>query len=299
VTARAGPSDVFVLDFDGVLIDSEPEVSQSAYDAAKDYWPDLFAKVDGAKRAGVLAGLRETRPVLVRGYESMVMARLILEDPNSVSSILADWESLLQAMLSGWGEDWQQLQQAFEQHRGDWLASDREGWLAMNQPYPGVAEALRYCEFPFYIASSKAAKRVSPLLKEQLGQDIPEDSPRLFASLLPPNEMKVETLRQIAARPICADTGARLHFVDDRLETLLAVRGSAGMDKWNLYLADWGYNTKEERMAAAGTPRIKVLNRPAFLELLKWGILMGVDDGCEPTAEEVAAGVAMQKKMHK
>jgi hypothetical protein len=25
-TARAGPSDVFVLDFDGVLVDSEPEV---------------------------------------------------------------------------------------------------------------------------------------------------------------------------------------------------------------------------------------------------------------------------------
>ena len=49
------------------------QVSRSAYDAAKDYWPDIFAKVDGAKRAGVLAGLRETRPVLVRGYESMVM----------------------------------------------------------------------------------------------------------------------------------------------------------------------------------------------------------------------------------
>jgi hypothetical protein len=28
-----------------------------------------------------------------------------------------------------------------------------------------------------------------------------------------------------------------------------------------------------------------------FLELLKWGMLMGVDDGCEPTPEEVAAGV--------
>ena len=51
-------------------------------------------------------------------------------------------------------------------------------------------------------------------------------------------------------------------------------------------------------MAAAGTPGIKVLSRPAFLELLKWGILMGVDDGCEPTVEEVAAGVAMQKKLH-
>ena len=49
----------------------------------------------------------------------------------------------------------------------------------------------------------------------------------------------IAVCRLIAARPICADTGARLHFVDDRLETLLAVREAADMDKWNLYLADW------------------------------------------------------------
>lgn len=52
-----------------------------------------------------------------------------------------------------------------------------------------------------------------------------------------------------------------------------------------------GYNTAAERKAAKSTPGITVLSRPAFVELLKWGILMGVDDGCEPTPEEVAAGV--------
>jgi hypothetical protein len=48
-------------------------VSRSAYDAAQDYWPELFATLDDAKRAGILAGLKQTRPVLVRGYECMVM----------------------------------------------------------------------------------------------------------------------------------------------------------------------------------------------------------------------------------
>lgn len=46
-------------------------------------------------------------------------------------------------------------------------------------------------------------------------------------------------LRTIADRPVCKDTGARLHFIDDRLETLLAVQHAAGCDKWKLYLADW------------------------------------------------------------
>lgn len=28
-----------------------------------------------------------------------------------------------------------------------------------------------------------------------------------------------------------------------------------------------------------------------LLELLKWGVMMGVDDGCEPEPEEVKEGV--------
>jgi hypothetical protein len=57
-----------------------------------------------------------------------------------------------------------------------------------------------------------------------------------------------------------------------------------------------GYNTAAERAAAKATPGIRVLSKPAFIELLKWGILMGVDDGCEPTADEVAAGVHVSKR---
>lgn len=102
--AAAAPSDVFVLDFDGVLVgecchqsaictilpaaptltpdvhphahlptDSEPEVSASAYAAARDYFPDVFINVSTEQESEVMQGLHQTRPVLVRGYESMVM----------------------------------------------------------------------------------------------------------------------------------------------------------------------------------------------------------------------------------
>jgi len=57
-----------------------------------------------------------------------------------------------------------------------------------------------------------------------------------------------------------------------------------------------GYNTAAERAAAKAAPGIRVLSRAAFIELLKWGILMGVDDGCEPTPEEVAAGVQQSRR---
>eukprot|EP00879_Flechtneria_rotunda_P030245 GHRR01032853.1.p1 GENE.GHRR01032853.1~~GHRR01032853.1.p1 ORF type:complete len:143 (+),score=45.70 GHRR01032853.1:360-788(+) len=130
-------------------------------------------------------------------------------------------------------------------------------------------------------------------MQEHFGMaDLTPDSPRLFASLLPPEEKKMEALATISSRPLCQEPGVRLHFVDDRLDILLAVQQAANLQHWNLHLADWGYNTAAERKAAKSAPGIKLLTRSSFIELLKWGVVMGVDDGCEPTPEEVAAGVA-------
>ena len=53
------------------------------------------------------------------------------------------------------------------------------------QPFPGVVEALKECPYPVYIASSKAGHRVSALMQAVMGVELPEDSPRLYASLLP------------------------------------------------------------------------------------------------------------------
>jgi hypothetical protein len=41
-----------------------------------------------------------------------------------------------------------------------------------------------------------------------------------------------------------------------------------------------GYNTAAERATAEATDGIRVVSRQQCIELLKWGIMMGVDDGC-------------------
>ena len=63
---------------------------------------------------------------------------------------------------------------------------------------PTAYPATQDCPYPFYIASSKAASRLSVLLKAGLPQVedlLMEGSPRVFASLLPPNTRKAEALR--------------------------------------------------------------------------------------------------------
>jgi hypothetical protein len=98
-----------------------------------------------------------------------------------------------------------------------------EEYRAINKVYPGVASALMMCEQPYYIASSKKANRVSKLATDVLKlKGFEEDSPRLFAGLLPPNERKAETLR-------CAHNSFRSCSisVDNPLGFLYMLRGHA------------------------------------------------------------------------
>ena len=74
-------------------------------------------------------------------------------------------------------------------------AAVQHAWTHKNQLFVGVYEAMRACEYPWYVASSKAAHRISVLMGSLLGIDLPPDSPRLFASLVPPEQSKVEALR--------------------------------------------------------------------------------------------------------
>ncbi len=36
------------------------------------------------------------------------------------------------------------------------------------------------------------------------------------------------------------------------------------LQEWQLYLVDWGYNTREERERAEANPRISVINKAQF-----------------------------------
>jgi hypothetical protein len=327
-----------------VLVDSEPEVSAAAIDAAAtfdDAWSRAIGAADAAdgavRRRLLMQGLRRTRPVLVRGYEAVVMARLLAEAldapggggggglDRAVGRIVSDWPRELDAAMRrffpGAAPGRAPLEAHFERRRAAALAGPgRAAWLALNAPYATRGDALRAAvrdaaAGPIYFVSSKKAERVAALLQHHFAlPDAGVGSPRLFASLLPPEREKARALREIAARPAASAEGVRRHFVDDRLDTLLAVAADAELARgWTLYLAAWGYCAEgevaeAERLAAerrraargargggggggGGGADLRVLRRPEDLaELLRWGLVSGgVDDGCEPTESEKRA----------
>ena len=288
----AGPEDLFVLDFDGVLADTQMEVMSAGFEVARARWPDLFV---GQSDSKMLSNLSRVRPKLVRGFESAIMARLIAEDESNIDTILESddaWETVIVSRsLESWGESATDLSSAFEAWRRDRIKNDFESWLVLNPLYPGIKEALDDCPYPFYIASSKARDRLVPLVNALLCLGVEEDSPRISAGLIPPNEMKQEAILSILSKPICQDPATSLHFVDDRFETLKYISTDNSISsRMNLYLAGWGYCTKHEQEEAIEMG-IRVLSLDEFCELLRFGIIMQVNDGCQETEEETLANV--------
>ena len=52
-----------------------------------------------------------------------------------------------------------------------------------------------------------------------------------------------------------------MHFIEDRMETLLAVASVPTLDHVKLYLVDWGYNTSEEKQKALQHSRIQLISK--------------------------------------
>ncbi|KAK3194776.1 hypothetical protein Dsin_026086 [Dipteronia sinensis] len=266
--------DLYALDFDGVICDSCGESSLSAVKAAKVRWPGLFDDVDSTLEDWIVDQMYIVRPVVETGYENLLLVRLLLEtrlpsvwkssvaEGLTVEGILENWSKLKPVILEEWGEDREALIDLFGKVRDEWIDTDLATWIGANRFYPGVSDALKFASSRIYIVTTKQSRFADALLRELAEVTIPPD--RIYGLGTGP---KVEVLKQLQKKP--EHQGVTLHFVEDRLATLKNVIKEPELDGWNLYLGDWGYNTKKEREEAASIPRIHLLGLNDFSKKLK------------------------------
>ncbi|OEL27503.1 hypothetical protein BAE44_0011478 [Dichanthelium oligosanthes] len=230
----AGPSraamggDLFALDFDGVFCDSCGESSLSAVKAAKVRWPWVFEQVDAAMEKWIVEQMYTLRPVVETGYENLLLVRLLVEIqiPSVRKSSVADG-LIIQEIL----ENWLKLKPTL-----------MDEWQEDRESLVDLFGRSRFAE---------------ALLKELAGIDFPSE--RIYGLGTGP---KVKVLQQLQQMP--QHQGLTLHFIEDRLATLKNVIKEPALDKWNLYLVTWGYNTQKEREEAQGISRIQLVDLPDF-----------------------------------
>ncbi|CAN6197583.1 unnamed protein product [Urochloa humidicola] len=272
--AAMGGGDLFALDFDGVLCDSCGESSLSAVKAAKVRWPWVFEKVDSSMEDWIVEQMYTLRPVVETGYENLLLVRLLVEiqipcvrkssvaDGLSIQEILENWLKLKPTLMDEWQEDRDSLVDLFGHVRDEWIENHLSGWIGANRFYPGTADALKLSSSEAYIVTTKQSRFAKALLKELAGIDFPSE--RIYGLGTGP---KVKVLQQLQQMP--QHQGLTLHFIEDRLATLKNVIKEPALDKWNLYLVTWGYNTQQEREEAQGISRIQLVDLPDFSKKLK------------------------------
>lgn len=255
---RSQPNNVFAVDFDGVLCNSAAETAVTAWRAGSCIWTAWQGLEPPAL---YLSRFLKLRPVVETGYESILLMRLIDTGVDD-EAVELRFSELCVTLLKEIQHPKTDLISLFDQTRTSWINRDLDGWLNRHSFYPEIAEifAARAERDPVFILTTKQECFVSLLLKS-CGIRIFDD--HIFG--LSRGKSKEDVLDDLSRRPQFA--GARFHFVEDKLQTLIRVTTRASLNHVFLYLADWGYNTPQEREKARSIPRITIWDRGSFMNV--------------------------------
>ncbi|WP_255475908.1 HAD family hydrolase [Synechococcus sp. BIOS-E4-1] len=220
---------LLVFDFDGVIVDGMNEYWWSARRACLRLHPAVDLPESTPPE------FRQLRPWIHHGWEMVLIAALISEqcgplEQLGVHEFVHDYAAHCTAALKRFSWTPALLQQALEAVRADAVRTDRDAWLALHQPYPGVPERLNaFSEenMAWAVLTTKARDFTAELLA----------SMGLKPERLDGHESgsKPEVLRRLA----CDWTLSG--FVEDRRPTLETVRATPGLESLPCWLVSWGY----------------------------------------------------------
>ena len=220
---------LLVFDFDGVIVDGMNEYWWSARRACLQLNPAVDLPESTPPQ------FRQLRPWIHHGWEMVLSAALISEQRGpleqlGVQAFVHDYTAQCTAALERFGWTPALLQQTLEIVRADAVRTDRDSWLALHQPYPGVPERLTaFSEenMAWAVLTTKARDFTAELLA----------SMGLKPERLDGHESgsKPEVLRRLA----CDWTLEG--FVEDRRPTLETVRTTPGLETLPCWLVSWGY----------------------------------------------------------
>lgn len=236
---------IYALDFDGVICDSALETGLSAWRAARQIWPTLPLQIP----KDVLSGFRRVRPALETGFEAILINRCLF-DGSSADALLADISRHLDAIRQQYQLRDDDLKNLFGTVRDQWITEDFANWIANNPLYPGMIAFLQ--QIPpaqLFIITTKQQRFVEAILKAS-GVALPPV--QIYG--LERQRSKSDILGEFVGR-----FPAKICFVEDRLPTLLDIIRAPHLNRVDLWLADWGYNTPDDQQFAARSSRIKML----------------------------------------
>lgn len=259
---------VLALDFDGVLCASSPESSYSAIIAAKSHWPKECNSISDNEALQIRKAVMQLRPIVETGYENMLLVLICLrvlrkEGSINIKTLLNNWRNtaIKQDLLNEIDESSENLIKVFGKCRDNFIKDDFKKWISLNEIFTEVnASLINYCtdkktgkcKDNVCIITTKQGRFVQAILNEN---SLPCPASDRLYDLDNPYGKKPEVLKALLNEA----PESEIHFVEDRMETLLSVAKHIELSNVRLYLVAWGYNTEHERAQAQTHPRITLL----------------------------------------
>lgn len=252
---------LLALDFDGVICDGLLEYFEAAWIA----YSQLWNQPNKQPSPGLADSFYRLRPVIETGWEMPLLIEGLLQG-LSEAEVLTNWTEIAQQLLQNTGFSPAQLAAAVDGGRDRRIATDLEGWLALHRFYPGVIKRLQTLQqlhqdglLQLVIVSTKEGRFIKQLLARS-GVELAD--PQIIGKEI--KQPKAQTLQQLQQKFQVANEA--IWFVEDRLATLLKVQQELALTGIHLFLADWGYNTAQERKTATQTPGITVISLETFAQ---------------------------------
>jgi phosphoglycolate phosphatase-like HAD superfamily hydrolase len=238
---------IYAFDFDGVICDSAIETGTAGWLVARKLWTDMPETLP----AGLMSQFRAVRPVMETGYEATLIMRLLFEGMPA-ETLRQAFHHQIEALLIRDALNVDELKEIFGTTRDEWIADDFSSWIEMNPLFDGIADKLKQIDTDnSFIVTTKQERFVDHILS---ANDIQFPLDRIYG--LDRNLSKQQILTDLSLeRP-----DDEILFIEDRLPTLINVITDDRLDQVKLFLADWGYNTAEDRDSAANIKRIKIIS---------------------------------------
>ena len=228
------------MDFDGVIVDGMKEYWWSSKTACtklllnKTCTKDIFSNQ-------IPKSFIRMRPWINHGWEMVLLAAESTRKNSKLLNIndsaeYTKYQTYQQEAIKYWGWTPNQLQLSLETARINAIKKNRKSWLNLHQPFPRVIERFRQFDKEFIdtaILTTKGKSFTAEILNDF----------RIKPSFLFGHESgnKIDILKILCKERFIKG------FIEDRLETLKAVKQDPTLSFINCYLASWGYLKGSER----------------------------------------------------
>lgn len=243
---------IYALDFDGVICDSAIETAITGWKCAQQIWTDMAAHAFSEQH---IQQFRIVRPLLETGYEAILIMRL-LHNGISANMLCEQYHQQINTLIENEHLNTATLITRFGTTRDQWIKQNEEEWLSKNPLFTGIQEKLQQLEGKtWYIITTKQERFVKRILS---GYGITLSDKHIYG--MDKQRSKSAVLQALIERH--SEQG--ITFIEDRLPTLFNIINNQTLDSLNLQLADWGYNSHNDKQTALSHP-IEIISLNKFL----------------------------------